>query len=705
MTPAAAHSALSLLGPGGAGALQALLLRITALWVAGHDPDAHASHFSTLPGVGAGEHTPVSPPPGSVAAVVALLEDSVARSPEAIGRVYESVIAEDTRRRAGSHYTPPDLAADVVAAVLDPLLAQRPGDAAHILSLRVCDPAMGSGVFLLAAARHLAAALRAADPGGADRAVQRVVSACLFGVDLDPMAVSLARLSLWLEAGAAGPLPVNLRVGDALVGLSAAQVRAFHWALPPSGEPGEVTALAGDLVVASFFGAPAWRARAGLRKAYRSQLGRWRAGAAHEDPRPIVAELRARGISPFHWELAFPAVFAAGGFDAVVGNPPFRNAIEERTGRSALVKDWFKSQYSPFAVGAYDYSLMFWARTTQALLGTGGRYGLVSPTSLLSSGKPWQQWMHRAWRPDALWLYPVDRFPEARIRTTAIIGGQGTPASVSVVDAEGTVRRASARWAGQPTWYAATRPTLSAPRQPVLPLSACVVVGAGCSTSVAYTLKPLVTDDEAGAGPQLVTTGALDRFVLKWGRSPIRFLKGDYTHPRWPSAGPPAVARARDRQAQPKILVGGLTAVLEAWLDEAGVSAGVVQTWVLTAPARSAAWLWALLGVVNSAAFSRLYMHRFGAAAMSGRQTTIKKRCLLEMPLPAVFADEALSPELAAVAALAEGLQRTPGLGARDRALHDAVSAMYGYDAAEAAEIYLWWCARSGTPVHEEEET
>ena len=147
-------------------------------------------------------------------------------------------------------------------------------------------------------------------------------------------------------------------------------------------------------------------------------------------------ESRVYPSEPFHWHEAFPKVFRRGGFHAVVGNPPFRNSVENRMAPSASHKRWWRARWPRFSAGSADQSRLFWARTLHDLLGPGGRYGMISPTALLSDAGEWQAWMFECWRPDHLWLQPVDQFPGARIRTTTIIGGQGVCASVRVQDRE-----------------------------------------------------------------------------------------------------------------------------------------------------------------------------------------------------------------------------------------------------------------------------
>ena len=142
------------------------------------------------------------------------------------------------RKATGSFYTPRSITDYLVRRTLHPLIEGRSAD--EILELRVLDPAMGSGAFLVSACRYLAAAheeaiLRAggchpSDVTEPDRiATRRIIAQrCLFGVDLNPMAVQLARLSIWLATLAADrPLTFldhHLVVGDSLVGASPADL-------------------------------------------------------------------------------------------------------------------------------------------------------------------------------------------------------------------------------------------------------------------------------------------------------------------------------------------------------------------------------------------------------------------------------------------------------------------------------------------------
>jgi hypothetical protein len=142
------------------------------------------------------------------------------------------------RRRTGSHYTPRTLTGPIVTKALEPILRRlgpNPTPAA-ILALKVCDPAMGSGAFLVEAMRQLAKLLVEAwnHHGNPPRipadetpilfASRLIAQRCLYGVDKNRMAVHLAKLSLWLATLAKDHafsfLDHNLRHGDSLVGLS-----------------------------------------------------------------------------------------------------------------------------------------------------------------------------------------------------------------------------------------------------------------------------------------------------------------------------------------------------------------------------------------------------------------------------------------------------------------------------------------------------
>jgi methylase of polypeptide subunit release factors len=323
--------------------------------------------------------------------------------------------AGNARKTSGSHYTPDSPVQELVRSALDPLITQtlaaNPSDpVSALLRLTVCDPACGSGHFLLAAARRLAekiAELRAADgsatPADYRRALHEVISCCIHGVDRNPMALELARTALWLEGFEPGKplsfLDHHLVCGDALLGLDRfsqmengipdaafkplsgdhaqtckdlaklnrsgrADLTALHKgeaslftpgdreanafaelaaldALPES-DPESVEAKAAAYATFLEHARESRLARAadcflGAFLATKNSgvpvpttltlLGEIASVTQHSSEAHELAVAHARRLcreaAVLHWPLAFPHVFARGGFDCILGNPPW----------------------------------------------------------------------------------------------------------------------------------------------------------------------------------------------------------------------------------------------------------------------------------------------------------------------------------------------------------------------------------------------
>ncbi|WP_242663647.1 Eco57I restriction-modification methylase domain-containing protein [Mycobacterium syngnathidarum] len=144
-----------------------------------------------------------------------------------------SIASGNQRKDTGSYYTPTSLVESLLDTALDPVLddAEKSSDDAieALLRVTVCDPACGSGHFLVGAARRIAkrvAALRTGDPEPTPESVRSamrdVAGRCIYGVDVNPLAAELAKVSLWMEALEPGRpltfLDAQIKVGNALVG-------------------------------------------------------------------------------------------------------------------------------------------------------------------------------------------------------------------------------------------------------------------------------------------------------------------------------------------------------------------------------------------------------------------------------------------------------------------------------------------------------
>jgi hypothetical protein len=301
------------------------------------------------------------------------------------------------RRATGSYYTPDYIVDYMVAQSLEPLLAQlsaesaaliaaAPGnpDAARaasdtLLSLRVVDPAVGSGHFLVAAMHYIGdwvftdPSFQPDEPDPEGRLLRRrIAERCLFGVDFNPLALELAKLTVWLETVAPDrPLSFldhHIRFGNALIGARVDEIADLTPAttinLATFALSNVIPVVLGELVAISATDA---RTRDEIEeKADRANTARallqpfhdladyWLATrfgqqGSQADIDEAIAALTsgtstvpagdrwpanvafARGMKAFHWELEFPEVFYAPdggavgtpGFDAIIGNPPY----------------------------------------------------------------------------------------------------------------------------------------------------------------------------------------------------------------------------------------------------------------------------------------------------------------------------------------------------------------------------------------------
>jgi hypothetical protein len=351
---------------------------------------------------------------------------------EELGSVYESlldyqpVVTEQPdgmafelrtgseRKSTGSYYTRPELVRELVESALVPAMEDRLVSARDsesgkesakqqqaILSMSVCDPACGSGHFLLAAARCLGRELAKIRTGEEEPtpkefhlAVRDVIAHCIYGVDLNPLAVDLCKLALWLEGHWAGKplsfLDHHVKCGNSLIGVLEPKVledgipdEAFT---PVTGDNKEVakaykkrnkeerkgqytltfeTTEHAHQFAATTHGlddiaeeTPAdVKLKQKLYEEWRNRPDWWHDWTASniwtaaffvpltkfEDPtvpthdrflrfaekrdsQPQMARAAnalAQELRFFHWRLEFPRVFERGGFDVVLGNPPW----------------------------------------------------------------------------------------------------------------------------------------------------------------------------------------------------------------------------------------------------------------------------------------------------------------------------------------------------------------------------------------------
>lgn len=370
------------------------------------------------------------------------------------------------RRNTGTHYTPRGLAERVIQHALEPLVFEgatldpdtgkrRPKSSEEILALDVVDISVGSAAFLVAAARYLgerlietwtregdnrAQAYAVSDAQSEEDSVvvdarRRVIENCLYGADVNPMAVEMAKLSLWLVSmDSSRPftfLDDRIVCGDSLLGLvSLDQLEYVHldpregrrlhrnpdlfdWAqgagsllseaarrrerIPGiSRDEAPLAALAlkrAELyeawssldqltVIANLLLCPSFEGTTWLEVArLASEVSRGRGERSARETIKRALSREGSEAAPLHWVLKFPEVSQRGGFDAVVGNPPFLGGkrISGTLGRS--YREYLVEYVASGIVGHADLVAYFLLRS-YALLKNGGRLGLLATNSL-----------------------------------------------------------------------------------------------------------------------------------------------------------------------------------------------------------------------------------------------------------------------------------------------------------------------------------
>jgi hypothetical protein len=300
---------------------------------------------------------------------------------------------------------------------------------------------MGSGAFLVEACRQLAEELVAAwdregrlleipsDEEPLLHARRLVAQRCLYGVDKNPFAVNLAKLSLWLVTLAkAHPftfLDHALKTGDSLVGLTRAEIGKFVQESDISNAPVfslfkeqvnqakiyrdeigklgdgddnekrdrfekaeqelEEARLTGNVAIASFFAADKDKARKEKREEFSTKVNYWKSGIVNKSELEGIAQSLQnleKPVIPFNWEIEFSEVFDRKnpGFDAIVGNPPFLGGRNLTHHFGKTYPAWLTEQYVESSGGA-DLVAYFYRRAFN-LLSQQGTFGLVATNTI-----------------------------------------------------------------------------------------------------------------------------------------------------------------------------------------------------------------------------------------------------------------------------------------------------------------------------------
>ena len=411
------------------------------------------------------------------------------------------------RKATGSYYTPDYIVRYIVENTLAPLCEGKSVD--EILALKILDPATGSGHFLVGVVDYLAeelithpSAAHTTDPNGwkPDDLTQtaseetelaywrrRVVESCVYGVDLNPMAVELAKLSLWLHTVAKGEplsfLDHHIRCGNSLIGAkieNLSHLPELKKSRRKTGEPQTefpmtfpftdtvATAIGHYLLIEGTESRTAAQihakeheldiAQAMLRfhkgtanlwtsiyfgndvsrTAYHQALNALRSKDT-EALENLLCYRRAQEIATekrfFHWEIEFPEVFRDKfgrekdnpGFDAVVGNPPYGANLDKSDKRFVKIS-------LPAVDNVADSFVVFTERGLLELAHR-GRMGLIVPSGWLTARmyRNLRKWLHSVCTIEYIVHLPYDVFPDAYIDTIIFISQKSSSESGRVL--------------------------------------------------------------------------------------------------------------------------------------------------------------------------------------------------------------------------------------------------------------------------------
>ncbi len=759
---------------------------------------------------------------------------------EELGSVYESLLelhavadpddrtfelgsaAGSERKTTGSYYTPPELISRLLDDALNPVIDEARAKAEPeqaLLDLKVLDPACGSGHFLIAAAHRIANALASTrEDGGSPSpessriALREVVGHCLYGIDINPMAVELCKVSLWLESNTPGKplgfLDHRIICGNSLLGTTpkllaegipdaafkpltgddkehvsalrrankkerkqrsqgmlelewspaseaarlasavhcidtspddtAEQVAAkeVEYARLRASGPAVKAKLVADAWCAAFVMCKTSSDPPMTDKTLRGLQARSHAQAvadvwssrqnASRRDNAATAENRILNLADqykfTHLHLAFPDVFDvpkdpadatnehtgwSGGFDAVVGNPPFLNQLRDLTVTQAYVANLQANLYSRLASTYTDAAYLFLALSCEAARPDGGHVGLVQPDSLLAAdgASALRQEISSRSTIESLWVAGEKVF-SATVLTCAVALRSGQS------DGEGTIRRARgaafeelpdlamsmSEVSRMPTWGPLIADGFGVPRIRLMTTARLgdVLSATADFRDQYYGLVPFVIEAEHGAKSDarmclapLITVGLIDPLHSLWGKASTRFAKRDWRAPVVD------VGRLRadsdlgewaDRRLVPKLLVATQTPVLEVVPDEKGAFLPSVPVVTVVPDAIS---LWHAAALLCAPALTAWAAARHFGASLSTSALKLSARQIEDLPLPtqseawdaaAAHARDAFFSELAD--------ERSAHL----RMLALEMSRAFGIN--DSADLIAWWTGR-----------
>ncbi|MCZ7385268.1 MAG: Eco57I restriction-modification methylase domain-containing protein [Candidatus Methanoperedens sp.] len=621
------------------------------------------------------------------------------------------------RKATGSYYTPDYIVNYIVKNTIGPVVDEKWKEAEAnkkslvdaTLSVKVLDPAMGSGHFLVGSIEFLSEKLllavkkdidnsRFSDESHltSDWARREVVAHCIYGVDLNLMAVELAKVGLWLTTiSKEKPLSFldhRLKQGNSLIGARLSDLKTYPGAkkkdkdqtmLPSFISPLFITHLIGKIaeldkikderledikrkekVFAEFRQLPEYRKAKALANVYTGvYFGNEVKPTENKDSANVYydlfwaimgdenewrkktnrdwfvgAEKIAQEKSFFHWELEFPEIFFEGGapkenpgWDAVVGNPPYVNAIGLNKTLSEYEKPFWKQVFKS-ASGAYDLYILF-IELAIKLTRKQRLLSLITPNKFLSA--PYavafrEYFCQTAKLLRVLNLSRVHVFEDPSVYPIITVVENASPTgnyeisieiptdthspsdtTILIQNSENLTKLPENIWG---FLISENLPLILKAEQISVQLQRCSTVRASSTAAESDTYEDALTDIEGVNRKKFINTGLIDRYDTLWGVDSLTHKGVIFTTPYLDMSNPAVTDERKSQYGKPKIVFAKMAKRVEAFLDEKGDFASANTNFSYD----SEYDLRYLLSVLNSNLMAVLYCGYFGSLIMSG---------------------------------------------------------------------------------------
>ncbi|WP_406854390.1 N-6 DNA methylase [Alsobacter sp. KACC 23698] len=642
------------------------------------------------------------------------------------------VVLGADRRESGTHYTPKSLTEKIVEETLTPVAYRGPAEgkapeewelksAEELLDLKICDPAMGSGAFLVQACRWLSdrlveawsateasgkqidsegrivedAAAEGFDPLSQDAEERAIVARrlvaerCLYGVDKNPLAVELAKLSLWLTTMSKGRpfgfLDHNLRSGDSLLGLhdiqqlielsmtpkGSKQLRLFGRSIQAAVEKAiELRIRLRSIPIRDISDVDAMAALDGetretLQATFQVADRLVKSSIKHsKQARELRAKLQVLasdadqmfsngGRTPrerkehfFHWPLEYPEVFAKGehGFDAIIGNPPYVNAVvQSDADESGDLKKFLTVNYES-AKGSYDLYILFFEQAIR-ICGGLGTIGFIVPNKILSA--EYAETLRGIFIRDTE-IQSISDYSSIKVFSASVypvilvLRRQKTDADCSIEVMQKEPRRLvgqsafkkapSYLWAFILTDFAELIETAL---RDTRPLGSVATVSGAATVAEAYEMKSAISELGAGEVPpgfcKFVVSGNIRPFRTTWDIAPVQYLKSRFERP---VANLSEIPEGRHAQAlKPKVIISGMAKRPVAAHDTNGEYLSGKSTVIIYDP-RVEVNLSSLTAILNSRLGALIYFGLYSGLALSGGYLRFGPPQISAFPIP-----------------------------------------------------------------------